>query len=194
MKDTPTPRRESYYRGALIGLGLVAITVFLIFGLTVEMTFGERYFGPDGELTWKGLKIGIAVTFLAFLIIRDQPRVAPLEKVQRTLFVAFMACLLAIWGVAYTNRALRGPRQHYSQQVTLVSYRAFQGARMGNVPYQSRNAPDYYEAEVETESGEHYTFRTQSALYHPGLVGEKVALPLVRGRWGQDFIATRSEE
>ncbi|MEM9836262.1 MAG: hypothetical protein AAF828_07155 [Bacteroidota bacterium] len=187
--STPYIRQlKRHYRNTWIGTGLGIVFVLFLIGLGVEIHFSSRYFGV-GSLAGLAFKMAAAPTFLVLLILRDQKGMTYLDKFRFTLLAALVAGVICYWGVAFTNRAWRGSQYQYFQTVLLEKHTPKYASRFGNAQAKAGVPPDHYAIQVRDENNKIHAFTTAKPLFSTEMIGKKVALPVIRGRWGQDFIA-----
>lgn len=186
MRSIEHIRRE--YRYAWLGTIAGVIVILLTIGLALELQFAGRYFGP-GHLPMTIAKMALPPLFLFFLILRDRKTMEPLEKVRTFLLAALFLGLFSTWFISLTNRWPRNDSHQYQINAKLLSHQARFSSRFGKSKPDPGAPPSYYYVEVALPSGEEIRFTTPEQQFKQEDVGKLVALPVVRGRWGQDFIA-----
>lgn len=178
---------KAHYRNAWLGTFAGLLIILLFIGLAFEITFAQSFVG-DGQLAWRGTKFGIAVGFLGFLILRDQAKLSSIDRVRGVLLISLLGILLGIWTMNFTNRIGRGEANRGFMTVTLVSKQAVYAKSEQEVSQKPQTRiPAYYKTIVADDTGEQYTFKTRIPLFPEKTAGEKVALPVIHGRWGQDY-------
>ncbi|NJO87428.1 MAG: hypothetical protein HC821_05555 [Lewinella sp.] len=174
-----------------LATGLAVLSLVLIFGLALEIEFSYSFVG-EGPLLGLVAKATAATAFAALLFACDRQTWDALQKIRFTLLVLLLAGVFFAWSIPFTNRwnLASHTQNYYSETVTLFEQQPRYTGRFGLIQKNGQPPPPaYYQVEVAHPNGKHYKFRTRSAYFSDRLLGKPVVLPLVRGRWGQDFLA-----
>lgn len=183
MQHDSVEKLKKHYRNAWIGTFAGFGFILLLILFAGEVGFSERFLGPR-IIRKVAFNLAAGSGFLAFLILYDRPTTESIDRIRIPLIVGAVSYLLWFWMLGLTNRIGRNDLQ-YDRQVTVENI----ALRSEGLKSIEESIPSHWYLRVRDEAGRLAAFKGPLDQFNDGMRGKQITLPVVRGRWGQDFIA-----
>ncbi|MEM6395104.1 MAG: hypothetical protein AAF741_02065 [Bacteroidota bacterium] len=174
--------KNQSWLGTLFGLAFIA----LVIGLTVELNQMSRSLDAR-ELAILCVKVSIAMTFLAGLIIWDRKQWSSANR-YKTMALALLGCMmLGTWATLLANRLGTHLRKSKIAQVEVVKEDAYYQGGVVISPDQASGKPDRY-LSIFKWRGKTYELSLDEPLFSRKEAGDTVALEIQTGLFGYRYV------
>lgn len=184
MQQDPLEGLKKHYRGAWRGTvaGILFIVLLVLF--VGEVSFSELFVGPR-SLRKMAFNLAAGSCLLAFLLLKDRKNTQPIDQFRLPLIVSAVSYLLLFWLFGVTNRVGRNQPQHLYQQTFTVESMLLKTSKKSD---SETSSPAYWRIKVQDDLGRPTTFSGALDQFDLSMLGQPIILPVIHGRWGQDFI------
>ncbi|MEL6667619.1 MAG: hypothetical protein AAFP08_01530 [Bacteroidota bacterium] len=174
--------RNSAWTGTWLGLVFVGV----IIGLTVELNLLSLSIDAR-ELTILCLKVSVALSFLAGLIIWDKKSWTPSTRYKTIALAVLGGLMIGTWATLLSNRMGTDLRQSKIIEVEIMSEEAYFQGGVVISPEKAAGPPDRYLSTFRWR-GDVYQLSLNVPLFPDKEVGDRAELTITTGLWGYRYV------
>lgn len=174
------------YRNGWIGTILGMVFIIIIIGFSVEFEYLSYVLKAKG-LVVLGLKVGIAISFLAGLIFWDKKQWPSLTRIKAIILSLLVGMILGGWLTLMSNRVGGLLRESEKINVIFEEETAFHRGQPLTESSPANVSVDRYLCSFSYQ-GERYQLSLPQPLFTGLSSGDQLNLEVARGLWGYKYI------